>query len=577
MTKIAIFASGNGSNFEAIIKYFKGKNVDFACVTDNSNAYVLKRAKNLNIKSFIVSFEKTYDFLKENKFDLVVLAGYMRILPENILALSTFINIHPSLLPEFKGKNAIKRAYEAKAKETGVTIHYVTKEVDSGEIICQERLAIKENMTLEELENNIHKIEHEILPKTIEKLIQNKKYNVLVIGSGAREHAISEKIKESKLLNKLFLYGANDGFKDLGSTIPKLDSKQLTQNKIDIAIIGPEQPLAEGLVDYLEKNGIKCIGSNKYWSQLESSKSFAKKFMQKYDIATAKYVIIENLDDIKNIPFEFPYVIKADGLAMGKGVVIVYNYDEAQKTITEFLNGKYNEASKKIVVEEFIEGEELSLIALWDGKTLLPFPCARDYKKLYNDKSAPNTGGMGAICPVEAPQKEIENYIKKLNNALISENADFRGVIYSGLIKTKNSLKVLEFNMRFGDPETQVILNNIENDLLELFIKTLEQNLDKTQIISQKTESLCIVLASKGYPTNPIKGDKITIENLDDVKIYYAGVIKNENTLYTNGGRVLCLCATAKTLKIAKEKVYNSINKVNFENKIYREDILCSP
>ncbi len=568
MTKIAIFASGNGSNFEAIINYFKNSTIEFTCISDNPNAYVLERAKKLNINSFIIPFEKTYDFLIENKFDLVVLAGYMRILPEKVLKLSTFINVHPSLLPEFKGQNAIKRAFESKVKETGVTIHYVSKEVDSGEIIEQKKINISPLMTFEELEKIIHKTEHSLLPQTIEKLI--KKYNVLLVGSGAREHAIATKLLESKKLNKLYLYGANDGFKNLGEVLNAKNYRELAktakQKNIDIMISGPELPLAEGIVDIFEQEGIKCIGANKYWSQLESSKSFAKEFMTRNNIPCAKYKVITKKEEI-NI---FPSVIKADGLAAGKGTVIVYTKEEAQKTIKEFLDGKFNEASKKIVIEEFLEGEEISLICLWDGKTLLPFECARDYKKLYNSPNAPNTGGMGSICPVKVDSEELNNYIKLLQTALIHENADFTGIIYSGLINTKEGLKVLEYNMRFGDPETQAIMMNLESDLLELFINTIEKRLDKTTIKSKKGGAICVVLASKGYPENPLKGFPISITSNIKAKIFYAGVKQENNTLLTNSGRVLSVAAQGKN---AREKVYKAIENINYEGKIFRKDI----
>lgn len=568
MTKIAIFASGNGSNFEAVINYFKNTNIEFVCVSNNKNAFVLKRAEKLNIKSYIVEFENTYEFLQKNKFDLIVLAGYMRILPENVLKTGTFINIHPSLLPEFKGKNAIERAYNAKVKQTGVSIHYVTKEVDSGEIIAQKIIPVSNGMSLKELEDKIHETEHNLLPVTIEKLI--KKYNVLLIGSGAREHALAYKIKQSPKLNKLYLYGANDGFKYLGENIKAENYEQLAKKaseiKIDILIIGPEQPLADGIVDIFEKYNINCIGSDKYWTQLESSKSFAKKFMDKYHIPTAKYIVTDTLEDIDKIPFNFPYVIKADGLAAGKGVCIVNNKQEAQNTIKDYLNGKFKEASKMIVVEEFLQGNEISLISLWDGKTLLPFIPARDYKKFNNL----NTGGMGAVCPVETDKIQTDKYIKLLENALRKEKADFKGIIYSGLILTKDGIKVLEYNMRFGDPETQVLMLSMESDLLDLFINTLNQKLSSTKIKWKETPSGCVVLAAKGYPQQPELNDKITINENIKSAVFFAGVQNINNELYSSGGRVLSVCINNDN---PFDTIYKDINKIHFNNKVFRNDI----
>ncbi len=578
MIKIAIFASGNGSNFEAIIKYFKKSNlvsenkIKFYCISDKKAAYVLTRAKKLNIQAFYVPFEKTYDFMKKNKFNLAVLAGYMRILPEEVLNLSVFINLHPSLLPKYKGKNAIEQAFNAKEKETGVTVHYVTKEVDSGEIIEQKSVKIKEGMTLEELTYKIHKIEHKLLPKVIEKVI--KKYSVLIVGSGAREHAIAYKLKKSKRLNKLYLFKPNDGFKDIGEIIESNNyenlAKEAKRRQTDLVIIGPEQPLAEGIVDIFRKYKINCIGADKYWTQLESSKIFAKKFMERNKIPTAKYTVIEDMNDIKNIKFKFPYVIKADGLAAGKGVCIVKNFQEAEKTICEYLNGKFNEASKKIVVEEFLEGKEISLISMWDGKHLLPLLPARDYKKLNNRNKGPNTGGMGAICPAKVDNSQIKNYVKLLKSALRKEKADFRGIIYSGLIQTKDGIKVLEFNMRFGDPETQVLMLSLKSDLLEIFINTIEKKLSKTRVEWRKNPSACVVLAVKGYPTKPKTGDEIILTGKLKSKLFFAGVKKENNKLYTSSGRIISVCKNSKNPVI---DVYKDIDNITYKNKIYRTDI----
>ncbi|MCD7878608.1 MAG: phosphoribosylamine--glycine ligase [Candidatus Gastranaerophilales bacterium] len=572
MTKIAIFASGNGSNFEAVIRYFINSSIEFICVSDKKDAFVLKRAEKLNIKYFYVPFEQTYDFLLKNKFDLIVLAGYMRILPKKVLQLGKFINIHPSLLPEFKGKNAIERAFKSKVKNTGVTIHYVTEEVDSGEVIASKKIKLTPQMTLKELETKIHEIEHSLLPKTIEKLI--RKYNILLIGSGAREHAFADKLLKSEYLNKLYLFGANDGFKDSGINLEAQNFEQLAQiarqNKIDFVLIGSETQLAQGIVDIFQKYAIPCIGSDKYWTQLESSKSFAKEFMKRNNIPCADYVIVQTEKDIKKIPFTYPYVIKADGLAAGKGVCIANNESEAKNIIKEYLNGKFKESSKKIVVEEFLAGEELSLISLWDGNTLKPFIPARDYKKLNPSINSPNTGGMGAVCPVETDKKLILDYTKILEKALRKEKAKFTGFIYSGLIITSEGIKVLEFNMRSGDPETQVLMLSLENDLVLLLKNTVEKNLKNTKLSFKKEKSICVVLASNGYPNTPETGNEITMPFSNDVNIYYAGVKKQKNKLYTAKGRVMSICNCGTD---SINKVYDYVNKVEYKGKTFRSDI----
>lgn len=427
-----------------------------------------------------------------------------------------------------------------------------------------------------------------------------KKFNVLVYGSGAREHGLVDKILQSPLLGKLFLALPNDGFKYLGEEIIFSDFEDLAQkcvqNAIDLVVIGPEAPLAKGIVDIFQAQGIKCIGTNKFWTQLESSKKFAKEFMGKYDIETAKYLVMDDAFDVRLLQshltptlspqgrgssslnhFESPPVIKADGLAAGKGVHISKSFEDAQNCIEEFLSGKFGEASKTVIVEEKLQGEELSLISLFDGETLLPFIPARDYKKLLDNDKGPNTGGMGAYCPIKLTSQEendLADYLKKLETALKSEKADFCGVIYSGLILTNKGIKVLEFNMRFGDPETQALLMHLDSDLLEIFIKMTQKKLSEVKLKWKKGTSVCIVIAADGYPVNPKIGKEIKIGNYDkDIKIFYAGVKNKNGKLFSSGGRILSVCNTSENIKHAREKVYNSINQINLKDKIFRSDI----
>lgn len=579
---VLIFASGNGSNFEAIIKYFSNRNdIKFILISDNSDAYVLKSAEQLNIESYFIPFEDTYNFLLNRKFDLAVLAGYMRILPENILQLGIFINIHPSLLPDFKGKNAIKRTFESNQDYGGVTVHYVDKEVDSGEIISQIKVNIDKNMNLKEFEEKIHKTEHKIYPKIIENLLF--KLNVLIYGSGAREHIIAQKISLSPLLNKLYLASPNDGFKCLGETIEYSNYEELAKTAkdkhINLLIVGPENPLSEGIVDKFQKYKIKVIGMNKYWAKLESSKLFAKKFMEKFLIPTAKYMVIDEVSQIDDIikRFSFPIVIKADGLAGGKGVCISYFFEEAENIIKEYLNGKFKNASEKVLIEEYLEGREISLISLWDGKTLLPFIPAQDYKKLEDNDKGPNTGGMGSYAPVKTGKKInelLENYTAKLQTALTNAQADFTGIIYSGLMITNNDIKVLEFNVRFGDPEIQSLLSNIDNDILEIFSEMVDSKLENVRISWKNAISACLVLAAEGYPFDPITGNEIKniaeAEKKYGVKVYFAGVKEKNEILYSNAGRVLSICKTSSN---PFPDIYKAAELIDFKGKIYRKDI----
>ena len=397
---------------------------------------------------------------------------------------------------------------------------------------------------------------------------------ILVTGSGAREHALAWKILQSPFLEKLYLWGANDGFCDLGEKIGAKNIQELTQiaslKKIDIAIIGPENHLAEGIVDSLQKVGIKCIGTNKFWAQLESSKLFAKKFMQKHGIKTAKYQIATS-STMPEIPF--PMVIKADGLCAGKGVFFAQNKIEAKKIIKEYEDGKFGQSSKTILAEEFLDGEELSLISLFDGKTLLPFIPARDFKKLKNEDKGPNTGGMGAFCPVKLNKNQkskLETFIKKLEKSLVEEGADFTGVIYAGLIWAKDDFYVLEFNMRFGDPETQALMMHLDCDLLEIFELCAKKQLHKANLKWKKDSSGCLTIATKGYPEKFPKEIPIT-KIPKNVQIFYAGVKKSPD-LKSFGGRVLSLCYTSCN---PYAKIYEAAEELEFREKFYRTDIKC--
>lgn len=413
-----------------------------------------------------------------------------------------------------------------------------------------------------------------------------EKYNVLVYGSGGREHALAWKIAQSPLLNKLFLALPNDGFKNLGEEIIFSDfedlAKKCIEEQIGLAVIGPEDPLSKGIVDILNAHGIKCIGANKSWAKLESSKKYAKEFMVKHGISTAKYLMVNSKNDIKNVmsQFSYPPVLKADGLAAGKGVHLSKTMDEAKQVLEEFLEGKYGKSSTSVVVEEFLEGEELSLISIFDGGTLLPLETARDYKRLLNGQKGPNTGGMGAYCPVQLTEKqtaELHEYLEKLKNALKNENADFVGIVYSGLMLTKDGIKVLEYNMRFGDPETQPLMCHLESDILEIFIKATEKKLHEVKPQWKSGTTIAVVVAADGYPENPKKGSKINglqeACEKNGTQVFYAGVKNDGIKLISNSGRVLAICSNGSDIEEIRDKVYKTIDEIDFSDKIYRTDI----
>ncbi len=413
------------------------------------------------------------------------------------------------------------------------------------------------------------------------------KYNVLIYGSGGREHALADKILQSPLLNKLFLTLPNDGFKTLGEEITFINfedlAKKCVQKSIDLVVIGPEAPLNQGIVDILNNFGINCIGVNKKWAQLESSKKFAKEFMIKHDIPTAKYYVVNSKEEIDSILSEFisPPVLKADGLAAGKGVHLSADMYDAKRTLEKFLDGKYGDASSCVVVEEKLEGDELSIISIFDGKKLLPFIPARDYKRLYDGQLGPNTGGMGAYCPVvlsNVQKNDLNKYLEKLEKALIKENANFSGIIYSGLMLTKDGIKVLEYNMRFGDPETQPLMCHLNSDLLEIFIMATQKKLSQVSLNWKDGITIAVVVASKGYPEKPKTGCLISgLRELSEnykAKIFYAGVKVNEdNLMISEGGRVFAVCKTGESIDLIRGDIYSIINKIDFKDKIYRTDI----
>lgn len=413
-----------------------------------------------------------------------------------------------------------------------------------------------------------------------------KKINVLVYGSGGREHALAWKITQSQHLNKLFLALPNDGFKNLGEEIIFSDfedlAKKCVELEINLAVIGPEDPLSKGIVNAFNAHGIKCIGANKKWAQLESSKKYAKEFMAQNGIPTAKYLVVNSKYEINNALAQFttPPVLKADGLAAGKGVHLSQSFDEAKQVLEEFLSGKYGEASASVVVEEFLEGEELSLISIFDGETLLPLETARDYKRLLDGQKGPNTGGMGAYCPVELTEKqknELNYYIKTLETALKTERADFVGIIYSGLMLTNDGIKVLEYNMRFGDPETQPLMYHLDSDILEVFIKASENKLQEVHTNWKSGTTIAVVVASNGYPEAPKKGCEINglqeaCKN-NETHVFYAGVKNDGTKLLSNGGRVLAICANGNDSQKVRDKIYKTIDEIDFADKIYRKDI----
>lgn len=412
---------------------------------------------------------------------------------------------------------------------------------------------------------------------------------VLVVGNGGREHAILWKVSQSPLVKGLYCAKGNGGTAKIAQNVSieptnvKALADFVQREGIDFTIVGPEAPLVAGLVDEFESRGLKVFGPSQKASMLEGSKAFAKEFMQKYGIPTAEFHTFEDPQRAKNFIKDFgvPVVIKADGLASGKGVFVCKSYEEALRAIDNLMVKKaLGEAGSKVVVEEFLEGEEASYIVMLNGDSYVPLPTSQDHKRLLDGDKGPNTGGMGAYSPNpfvdEATEKAIrELIIERVIKGLREEGIYYRGFLYAGLMLTKDGPKVLEFNVRLGDPEAQPLLMRIKGDFLKTLLDFYEGKPVNLEIDPRHT--LCVVLASKGYPEKPEDGKEIIgleeVEKMEDVVVFHAGTELKNGRVYTKGGRVLNVCAWGKDLKEARERAYKAIEKINFEGMHYRKDI----
>jgi phosphoribosylamine---glycine ligase len=413
--------------------------------------------------------------------------------------------------------------------------------------------------------------------------------NVLVIGSGGREHALVWKISQSPKLKKLYVLPGNPGTAELAENVADIPVDDHTviaefcKNKqINLVIVGPEAPLAAGLVDSLSAEGIHCFGPTQTAAQIEASKVFAKDFMARHAIPTARYAVFHQMDEaIRYIEsLDYPIVIKASGLAAGKGVILPETIEESQITLKSILVDKaFGQAGDEVVIEERLVGEEVSLMAFTDGTTVVPMLPAQDHKRLLDGDEGPNTGGMGAYAPTpvftsDKMNEAIESILKPAVQGMKNEGYPFVGVLYAGLILTPNGVCVLEFNCRFGDPETQVILPLLETDLLEVAEACLHGTLTDTAIRWKNSAAVCVVLASSGYPESVESGKPVTVESLpEDMICFHAGTKSENGNIITSGGRVFGLTAWSSDIENAVSKVYANVDKISFEGMQYRKDI----
>ena len=410
-----------------------------------------------------------------------------------------------------------------------------------------------------------------------------------IIGSGGREHAICESLKNSKKIDKLFCFPGNAGTANIAENIDininNFDSLKnfIFNNKIDLIIIGPEKPLVDGLVDYLEKHKIKVFGPNKIASQLEGSKIFTKELCKNYNIPTAKFGTFKNSIDAKKFlkSSTYPIVIKADNLASGKGVYICNNEKESFLAVEEIFNGKFGLA-KNILIEEFLKGEEMSFFTIHDGNSFECFGTAQDHKRVLEGDKGKNTGGMGAYSPSrlinnELQEKIINKIIKPTLKGLSKLGSKYKGFLYTGLMIVKDEPFLIEYNVRMGDPECQTILPKLKTDIVDIILACCEERLNEIEIEWLDKKSLCIVMCSNGYPENFEKN--IEIQNLDKIilnnndYLFHAGTIKKDNKYYSVGGRVLNFVSLSDEFITARTNILNKLKKLNWKNGFYRKDI----
>lgn len=414
---------------------------------------------------------------------------------------------------------------------------------------------------------------------------------VLVVGNGGREHALAWKISQSKRVKKIYSAPGNPGISRYAECIDIRPDDILSlrdfvrKNRIDLTVVGPELPLTLGITDLFEKEGLPVFGPSRSASEIEGSKVFSKRIMEAAKVPTANAAVFDSREEALSYTKDkgFPIVIKADGLAQGKGVIIANDMDEASQAIDQMLvKGMFGDAGRRIIVEDYLEGEETTFLVFTDGETIVPMVSSEDHKRVYDGDSGPNTGGMGAIAPSMLIDKEkgarvIDLIVRPVIKVMEEEGRRYRGILYTGLMICKDGPKVLEFNARFGDPEAEAVLPLLETDLVDIIESVIAGRLHQLAVKWRDGASVCVVMASKGYPGAYTKGVEIKglsgINDTDELMVFHAGTSIVNGRLVTSGGRVLCVTAVGKDIKDAQEKAYSGVSKIAFDGAHFRKDI----
>ena len=615
---LAVLISGSGTNLQAVIDAVECGEILSAKVTlvisNRDMAYGLQRAEKKGIPNMVIGkgdTGKMMTALESYSIDGIILAGYLSIVPPELVAAYTgkIINIHPALLPMFGGMGYYglkvhQAVLEVGVNFTGASAHLVDAGVDTGAVLVQGIVPVLPGDTAELLQQRVLKTEYKVLVEAVKALAENKieelttKHKILpgehadrfdqpgikkilVIGGGGRENAIGWKLKQNPN-TELFFAPGNGGTAGIGENV-KIGVDEIKKladfaqaYKIDLTVAGPELPLTLGVADEFHRRGLRIFGPGAQGAALEGSKAFAKQFMQKYNIPTAQYDKVISLKDGLELleRRSYPLVVKADGLAAGKGVIICADKNEAAAALRDMLEtGVFGEAGSMVVIEEFLTGKEVSLLCFTDGETIIPMETASDYKRALDNDMGGNTGGMGSISPspyyVPAMGDDIA---QKTLEGIKAEGFDYRGVIYIGLILTPDGPKVLEYNARFGDPETEALLPRLETDLVEIMESIIDKRLSQCRLKWNDDKAVSVVMTSGGYPGAYETGFPIDIPETECI-VFHAGTKTTDGEILTDGGRVLVVTALGESFEDARRVVYKDIDKIKFKAKAYRSDI----